>query len=321
MDKLCPKCNILKPSFAFSKNKSAKDGFQTWCKMCMKEQKSTPKAKEEAKRYDKIYRSKNLELAKTFGTPLTNHLGTEDPYIDIWLRFDNHYGHIECDVLGLNKYVEWAKAPNVYQILGGDIIENVPPLAGKIPHLFSQSIDPAKQLSDILPTLNRSLCYIIGNHEGRSNRISRVLTPNLELMLTKFKIPILRQNNHVYTLFVNDIRYTFLLSHGHGGSQTQEFILKKMLRDQLVPDEIDFLVVGHTHHNTPQYPVDRAVIAEGYIGTKRLIGIRPGSFLYNPSYLKYGRETIRGNVVLRLSAKKWNYRLFENLTDLQENEL
>ena len=275
------------------------------------------KGKAAKQRYD----TKRLELSKTFGTPLTNHLDTKDPFIDIWLRFDNHYGHQECDVMYLNKYLEWAETPYVYQILGGDIIENVPPVASKLPHLFSQVIHPTKQINDITATLDRALCYIIGNHEGRSNRLSQVLTPNLELLLTRKNIPILRANNHIYTLYVNDLQYTFLLSHGHGGSQTPEFILKKMLRDQLVPDAVDFLIVGHTHHNTPEYPVDRAVIGEGFIGTKRLIGIRPGSFLYNPSYLKYGRETLSGNVILRLSTKKWNYRVFDNLTDLQENDL
>ena len=57
------------------------------------------------------------------------------------------------------------------------------------------------------------------------------------------------------------------------------------------------------------------------MATKRMIGIRPGTFLYNPDYLNHGRETIGGNVILRLSANKWNYRLFENLRDLHENDL
>jgi predicted phosphodiesterase len=319
--KTCPKCSLEQPFSSFSKNTKAKDGYQHWCKKCMKEWKDQPKVKEGIKEYEQRVYRKRLELAKTFGTPQTAHLETQEPFIDLWLRFDNHYGHMECDVFTLNKYIQWSKAPHVYQFLGGDVIENVPTTPDKIKHLLTQTIHPLKQISDLRHTLDRALCYLIGNHEGRSGKIDLSLDSGLITMLQSKNIPVLEENNHIYTLNVNQIQYTFLLSHGWGGSQTPEYVIKKMLYDQLVPDQVDFIVVGHTHHNVPEVPRDRAILTNEYIATKRVIGIRPGSFLYNPSYLKYGRETISGNVILRLSTKKWNYRLFENLQALEETDL
>ena len=168
---------------------------------------------------------------------------------------------------------------------------------------------------------NSPIGYIMGNHEGRMYKIDESLIPKLDVLLAKYSIPIMRDNNHVVRLKINDVVYTFVLSHGWGGSATPGYLIKKMLYDGLIPDQTDFIVVGHTHHNQPSIARDKAVLTNDGMGTKRMIGIRPGSFLYNPSYLTHGRETLSGNVILRLSTKKWNYRLYENLTDLQENDL
>ena len=322
-DKLCPKCGKSLPFSSFSKNKTAKDGFQHHCKKCMAAYQKSEKGKESKKETAKRYLLKRLERAKTFGRIIIANITTKEPFIDIWLRFDEHFGHQETDYTSLRRYVVYSQEPHVYQFCGGDIIENAINTPDKQKMARTQSRTIIQQIVHLRNTINeRMLGYIIGNHEGRSYKVDVSLLPAFENILREKKIPIMPENNHVYQLVVNNILYTFVLSHGWGGSQTPEFLIKKMFYDGLIPDETDFIVVGHTHHNQPSIARDKAVIFDGdQMATKRMIGIRPGSFLYNPDYLKHGRETISGNVVLRLSTQKWNYRLFENLTDLQENDL
>ncbi|MCK5605909.1 hypothetical protein KAR91_28690, partial [Candidatus Pacearchaeota archaeon] len=274
------------------------------------------------KESNKRYYLKGLEKAKTFGKTRKMELTTDKPFIDIWLRFDEHYGHMETDYTSLGAYVAYSQQDHVYQICGGDVIENVPATEEKVKMIRTQSINTISQAIHLRNTLNdRTLGYIIGNHEGRSYKIDPSLLPVFENIIKEKGIPLMRENNHVYQLIVNDVLYTFVLSHGWGGSQTPDYIVKKLFYDGLIPDQTDFVVVGHTHHNQPSIARDKAIIFDGQIATKRMIGIRPGTFLYNPDYLSHGRETISGNVILRLSTRKWNYRLFENLRDLQENDL
>ena len=321
--KTCPKCQTEQSSSAFSKNKSQKDGLQIWCKKCSGVYKKTEKGKEGTKESNKRYYLKGLERAKTFGKIVQTEITTTKPFIDIWLRFDEHYGYYTTDYLTLARYIAWSRQDHVYQICGGDIIENVPSIQQKANMLRTQIKTTIEQAVHLQNTLtDRTLGFLIGNHEGRSYKIDLSLIPIFKNILTEKKIPIMKENNHIYKLVVNNMIYTFVLSHGWGGSQTPDYIIKKMFYDGLIPDETDFVVVGHTHHNQPSIARDKAVIFDNSImATKRIIGIRPGTFLYNPDYLSHGRETIKGNVVLRLSTQKWNYRIFENLTDLQENDL
>jgi predicted phosphodiesterase len=317
--KKCRICGKYKPTSEFYTGRRK-------CKPCYNRKASDYTKTDEGKKVvqdkHKRYYTRSLETAKTFGTIQTGHIETMAPFIDIWLRFDNHYGHYQCDVMSLNSYVKYLQEnDHVFQILGGDILENVLTLPGKSSYARSQVMHPLKQINDVSTTLDRALCYLIGNHEGRAQKIDLTLKSDLIYKLGELKVPILTENNHIYRLFVNDIEYTFLLTHGWGGSQTPEYLVKKMFYDGLVPDMVDFLVVGHTHHNQPKIVRDKAVIYDGVMATKRIVGIRPGSFLYNPDYLRHGRETIRGNVILRLSTNKHNYRLFDNLTHLKEDDL
>lgn len=321
-DKTCPKCGNTLPFSSFSKNKTQNDGLQIWCKKCSGVYKKTEKGKEVTKESNKRYYLKQLETAKTFGRVVGTDITTDKPFIDIWLRFDEHYGHMETEYSLLASYVAYSQQDHVYQICGGDVIENVPATEEKAKMIRTQSINTIQQAGHLQNTLNdRTLGFIIGNHEGRSYKIDNSLLPVFETVLKNKGIPIMRENNHIYQLIVNKVIYTFVLSHGWGGSQTPDYIIKKMFYDGLIPDQTDFIVVGHTHHNQPSIARDKAVIVNSQMATKRMIGIRPGTFLYNPDYLSHGRETISGNVILRLSTKKWNYRLFENLRDLQENDL
>ncbi len=327
--KVCAKCEVYRVCADFAKNRSRPDGLQHWCRECQSTHRKADSRTEEqtkAAQRTNIKRSKEyqkrVELSKTFSLPHRDVIHVQEPFIDIWLRFDNHFGHIDCDTNYLYQYVDYLDDNNhVYQILGGDVVENVLTTPDKIKHLRTQILSPLLQVNYLEDTLKNALVYLKGNHELRSDNIDLSLESFLESRMDANNVQIFSDNNLLYTLVVNDIHYTFMLTHGTGASQKPEYLVDRLLRDQLVPDEVDFLVIGHTHHNSKEIPRDRAVRNGGTIATKRLIGIRAGGFLYNPDYLKYGRESISGNVILRLSAETWNYRVFENLTELKESVL
>ncbi|MHC4413435.1 MAG: HNH endonuclease [Planctomycetota bacterium] len=62
--KICIKCNQEKSVKQFSKNRAAKDGYQSCCKACAKIYKQTPRGKEVIKRYRSS--KKNKEAQKRY---------------------------------------------------------------------------------------------------------------------------------------------------------------------------------------------------------------------------------------------------------------
>lgn len=53
--KRCSKCDLLKDLKEFAVRKRSKDGYQVWCKKCMKGYRTTPKARASRKAYDTAY--------------------------------------------------------------------------------------------------------------------------------------------------------------------------------------------------------------------------------------------------------------------------
>ena len=62
--KKCTKCGIKKSLNNFSKNKSKKDGLDSWCKDCDKEYRELNKDK--SKKYYKQHRNEILEKSKKY---------------------------------------------------------------------------------------------------------------------------------------------------------------------------------------------------------------------------------------------------------------
>ena len=68
--KICYKCHKRKKVIEFYKNKFTKDGYNVWCKKCMKKylkkyrQKNKNKLKLEKRKYDKIYRKTHKHKIK-----------------------------------------------------------------------------------------------------------------------------------------------------------------------------------------------------------------------------------------------------------------
>jgi hypothetical protein len=106
------------------------------------------------------------------------HADTKDKFVDIWLRFDVHWGHEEFQREYYNEYRGWLKSnPNRYDIWGGDNYELAIPSFDKFKYLPSQIVPPDKQWEDLENELGfeneRHLMYIAGNHE-----IGRIVKSN-----------------------------------------------------------------------------------------------------------------------------------------------
>lgn len=56
MNKQCAKCQKVKPTNQFNKNKTEKDGFGRWCKMCLKKHRQKPSVKKHSSIHQREYR-------------------------------------------------------------------------------------------------------------------------------------------------------------------------------------------------------------------------------------------------------------------------
>jgi hypothetical protein len=270
-------------------------------------------------------------IAKTFGPVIRQTIDTEEDSIYLWLAFDIHYGNRDMEKDLFLAYLNWMyQNRNVYAVYGGDVLEMVPNTVQKHHMLGGQSIsmdDQFEWLKDWLGTVQgRNLCWLMGNHEGRVTNqteeyFNQLANENFDNLLATYNVPYCPDNNVNLELVVNGIKYDFILSHGHGGSRTPDYIIRKMFNDGMIPDTTDFLVVGHTHHNYKEIPKTRLIKKDQQMMIKKWIGIRPGTFLTKAAYLRYQSEMIPGNVILQLSTRSHNYRLFDNLDDLLTNDL
>lgn len=317
--KRCNKCGITKPATKkyWYGDITKKDGFYTICKEC--KLKSVNKY-EEQKRY----------IAQTFGDIVKRTINTSAASIDIELLFDTHYGYKYIDYKLLERQIKYLAKDNVYAIWGGDVIEVVPTTARKWQMLKDQIIPTDEQWEWLWGIMKsnpeKGLCFLLGNHEGRYIRnsdpmLSKMSYEYMHLNLKRYGVPFRSENNCALELNLNGIQYNFVLSHGFGGARTPEYVIKRMFYDGLIPDDTNFVVIGHSHHNVPEIPRDRVIKKDDQMLIKRWIGIRPGSTMLKADYLKYYGDTIPGNVILQLSTKRHEYRLFNNIDYLERSVL
>jgi len=272
-----------------------------------------------------------MELTESSSNKLIPFKEIQTPYnyIDIWLRFDTHFGHMETDEKFYNEYIEWLKiTPNAYDIWGGDQAELAIPTHNKYKFMISQKYNPEIQWDHLIEGLEdkpeKHIAFTPGNHEiGRIFKTNPILYHRdpLESVCKENDIIYSRINTYIQ-LKVNDVDYVFYLSHGRTGARTEDYILKELI-NKGIGDQGDFVVVGHTHHVLPSREYYRNEIKESRIGGVRrltvsprtVVGIRPGSFLINPEYVAVDRPrpTPDGNVILRLYADHKDYRVFRNL--------
>ena len=258
------------------------------------------------------------------------HVGKDDKYIDIWLRFDVHYGHEEFQRGYYDKYRDWLKAdPNRYDIWGGDNYELAIPTHDKFKYLSSQTTSPTEQWEDLEKELgfenDRHLIYIAGNHE-----VGRIIKSNhfydsLDRLCDLYGIHYSRRNSflqlRIHKLDQPCRDYVFYLSHGRSSAREADYPLKELIRKGIA-HEADIVVVGHTHHNDSDEfyinEMDYSLETGKYtVQPRKILGLRAGSFLVNPEYVGSDRPrpTPNGNRILRLYTDWKGWESYENLDE------
>ena len=183
-------------------------------------------------------------------------LGGQD--ITIIPIYDVHLGSPECMEQEFIQFVNTVKeSPNVYLILGGDLIDNG--TRSSIASPFAQKMRPSvqkREMANILePIRDRILCIIPGNHERRSGKdadddpvydiackldIESVYRENIAFI----KIQMGRENSKDGKARPT---YTLVVTHGAGGGILTGGAVNRSERFGYVIDGMDALIIGHTH--------------------------------------------------------------------------
>ena len=178
---------------------------------------------------------------------------------------DVHYG--ACEHLQ-NEWTEFCKmveqSPNTYIILGGDLINNNVRTCGFI-NPYDELVRPRDQKKHMVeflkPIKDKILCVVSGNHEGRSLKdddiditydimakldIEDVYRPNMAFM----KVSLGHRKNDNTPIQ----SYTFAVTHGAGGGIYTGATVNRNERFGNVIENLDCLIVGHTHKGTVSKP-------------------------------------------------------------------
>lgn len=234
--------------------------------------------------------------------------------VEIELFFDLHIGSKKCDFDLIQKRVERVRDnPNVFAILGGDIINNS--TRDSVGDIYEEPLNPEEQIKTAVrifqPIKDKIICYVNGNHERRTYKQCGVdIGSKIAVMLGVDE----RYDYTACLLFltyghvINDKRgghrqrttdwkhlVTIYVTHGDGASGRLIGSKANSLsrRGQII--DADIIVTGHTHAplsfresslriNRQAKTVSKveqlfvnASAALGYEEYAELIGLRPSS--------------------------------------------
>lgn len=184
--------------------------------------------------------------------------GNDQPYLLVRLPdfkdkliiaplFDVHYGHATHNFEKFLGYIRWIKeTPNVYAILGGDLMENATDDGRGM--TYDQSENPQTQLNRLTellaPIAHKILVSVPGNHEARTKKKTGIDVA--EELANRLKVPYF---NGPVTMSVvaNTYKWTFYIFHGYGNSQTKGGKMNIASRPKNWTGLVHFIVSGHTH--------------------------------------------------------------------------
>ena len=193
---------------------------------------------------------------------ITHHF---DNPIVIYPISDVHYGALEHCHKEWEEFCKMVKeTPNVYIVLGGDLINNNVRTCSFI-NPYDELVRPREQKKRMVeflePIKDRILCAVSGNHEARSLKdddvditydimakldLEDLYRPNMAFM----KIS-LGHRKHDNTPIQS---YTFAVTHGAGGGIYTGATVNRNERFGNIIEGLDCLVVGHTHKGTVTKP-------------------------------------------------------------------
>ena len=177
--------------------------------------------------------------------------------------FDVHLGSPECMEQEFIKFVQMVeKTPNVYLVLGGDLIDNG--TKSSVTNVFRATMSPhqqKKEMANILkPVADRILCFIPGNHERRSGKDADD-DPVYDIA-AKLDLESLYRENVCFVKIQMGLKqyptgskmegdkrptYTLVVVHGSGGGVLSGGVVNKNERFGYAVDGADMILVGHSH--------------------------------------------------------------------------
>lgn len=235
-----------------------------------------------------------------------------DRDITIYPISDVHLGALEHNQDGWEKFLsKLENEPNSYLILNGDLMNNA--TRSSVSNVFDDVLRPREQknrmIQYLLPIRDKILCAVSGNHERRSGKdadndpmydimckldledVYRVNTAFLKIQLGS-KEEIAKRQGTTYTLVV---------THGAGGGIYTGASVNRNERFGYTIDNLDCLIVGHTHKGTVSKP------------SKIVIDPRNNAVLFKPftvvstqSWLNYGGYALQKMLLPSSSATSDN---------------
>ena len=175
---------------------------------------------------------------------------------------DVHLGAKECNDDAFRRFVQSvAETPNVYVILGGDLINNS--TRSSVGSPFDEVIPPhiqKREMAKILePIRDRILCAVSGNHERRSKKDAdddatydilckidkeTIYREDIAFLKIQMGVP---QIGDTKTNGAQRPTYRIIVTHGNGGGYLPGAAVNRGQRYGYVFDGMDLLVLGHTH--------------------------------------------------------------------------
>lgn len=212
---------------------------------------------------------------------------------------DVHLGSPGCMEQEFIKFIQKvAETPNVYLTLGGDLIDNG--TRSSVTNPFRATMPPSqqkKEMANILaPVRDRIICLIPGNHERRSGKdadddpvydiaakldIEHLYRENI--CFVKIQMGVAETKNGHKNNGKFRPTYVLAVTHGAGGGILTGGAVNRNERFGYVLDNVDALIVGHTHKPFSTQP------GKIFVDTKNnLVSVKPFRVISSTSWLEYG---------------------------------
>lgn len=210
---------------------------------------------------------------------------------------DVHLGALEHNTKEWEAFCKTVLSdPNMYIILGGDLINNS--VRNSVANPFDEVIRPREQKQKIVeylkPLKNKILCVVSGNHEARTTKDSdQDITYDI---MSKLDIEDLYRENACFMKVSLGERnsekkpvasYTFCVTHGAGGGMTGSAVNRNE-RFGSVIDGLDCLIVGHTHKGTVSKPSKIVIDPQN-----NKVSMKPYLVISMVSWLNYGGYALK----------------------------
>lgn len=205
---------------------------------------------------------------------------------------DVHLGARECMEREFMRFLDTVRSkPNVYLILGGDLINNA--TRSSVSNIFEETMRPAEQkkcmAKMLAPVADRILAAVGGNHERRSGKDADD-DPMYDILCKIDREDIYRENMAFLKLQFGNSKgdgehnptYTLVVTHGAGGGMLTSGAVLRGERFGYAVDGMDALIMGHTHK--PFTTVPGKIVIDKY---NNRVTVKPFKVINMTSWLDY----------------------------------